>query len=543
MNSQKTNGSVVDAQAKRSAAPSNQITSHPFVAIIGVLLGALVSVFTGRLLSIGLADVQGAIGASSDDMSWVSTSFNAANMFIGPLTVFLGGLFGPRRVLLWASVIFMSSEFLSPFVAHNIGALITIQCVAGLAAGTYYPLTITLVVRNIPFKYIHFGVAAYALDILASTHIATALEAWYMNHLSWQYIFWNALFITPILMACIYFGVPRQPMPQRSPRTNLWGFLYVSTAFTFLYCALDQGERLDWRNSGVINACVITGAFMLVASIIRRMRQPNPLLNLRFLATRNFLLLGVVLTCFRFLLLAPTLLVPKYLELFHGYRPDQTGQVLAWIAIPELIAAPVAGLLLYRIDSRLICSFGFALVGLTCLVSSGIDPGWTGETFVATQVINAIGLAFALTGMVTTIFRHAVALGALQNPVNLLTISCWFQTCRLFGGELGKSVMLRFLTVQGTLHYTILAQHLDGGWLTAERLRLLISNTLSASSGAADAGTRALSELGFSMKQQIGLLAISDGFVLVSLCAAFCLLTLGLIAYAPPLVPAQKKSN
>jgi DHA2 family multidrug resistance protein len=267
------------------------------------------------------------------------------------------------------------------------------------------------------------------------------------------------------------------------------------------------------------------------------------MLNLRFLATRNFLLLGVVLTCFRFLLLAPTLLVPKYLELFHMYRPDQTGQVLAWIAIPELIAAPVAGLLLYRMDSRLICAIGFALVGLTCLISSAITPGWTGETFVATQVINAIGLAFALTGMVTTIFRHAVALGALQNPVNLLTISCWFQTCRLFGGEFGKAIMVRFLAVQGTLHYTILAQHLDGGWLTEERLRLLIGNILSTSAAAVDARVGALDELGYSVKQQIGLLAISDGFILVSLCAAFCMLTLGLIAYAPPLVPAQKKSN
>lgn len=128
------NAAVAATEKAASAGVSNQITSHPFVAILGVLIGALSSVFTGRLLGIGLADVQGAIGASSDAMSWVSTSFNAANMFIGPLTVFLGGLFGPRRVLLWASVVFMFSEFLSPFVAHNIGALVAMQFIAGLSA-------------------------------------------------------------------------------------------------------------------------------------------------------------------------------------------------------------------------------------------------------------------------------------------------------------------------------------------------------------------------------------------------------------------------
>jgi len=540
MQTPSTIAGIAGAPTKSNAAPVSPITTHPTLAIFGVLLGALTSVFTGRLLSVGLADIQGAIGASSDAMSWVSTAYNAALMFVGPLTVFLGGLFGPRRVLLWASAVFMLSEFLSPFVAHNIGALIAMQCLAGLASGTYYPLTMTVLIRNLPLTYLQFGVAAYALDILGSTHIATAMEAWYMNHLSWQWIFWNALFITPLLMACIYFGIPRQPLPERSPRLNLWGFLYASTAFTLFYCALDQGERLDWLNSGVINACLVTGAFMLGVTIVRRVRQPNPMLNLRFLATRNFLLLGAVLTSFRFLLLAPTLLLPKYLGLFHRYRPDQTGGVLAWIAIPELIAAPVAGLLLYKVDSRIMCAIGFMMVGITCIINSRIDPGWTGETFVATQVVNAIGLAFALTGMLASILRAALALGALKNPNNVLTISCWFHTCRLFGGELGKAVLQRFLIVQGTLHYTILAQHVDGGSLTEERLRSLIGSTFPAGSGIDDARTRAVIELGSSMKQQIGLLAISDGFVLVALCAAFCLLTLGFLKYMPPLVPANK---
>ena len=429
----------------------------------------------------------------------------------------------------------MLAEFLSPFVAHNIGALIIMQFIAGLAAGTYYPLTMTVILTNLPLKYIQLGVAAYALDILASTHIATALEAWYMSHLSWQWIFWNALFMTPVLMMCIFFGIPRQPMPKPSSRTNLWGFLIASSALSLLYSALDQAERLDWFNSGVINALFITGAFLLGVSLFRRIRQPSPLLNLRFLATRNFLLLGVVLACFRFLLLAPILLVPNYLELLHNYRPDQTGAVLAWIAIPELIAAPIAGLLLYKVDSRLICSFGFVLVGLTCFINSKIDPTWTGENFVILQLVNAIGLAFALTGLITSILRNAYALKALDNPINILTLSCWFQTIRVFGAEIGKATMVRFLTVQSTLHYTILAQHVDGGWLTQDRLRALITYFFSAGSGVADAKARALIALGSSVKQQIGLLALSDGFVLIALCAAFCLVILSLLTYAPPL--------
>jgi DHA2 family multidrug resistance protein len=530
------------AKAVGSAA-SSQVTSRPALAILGVLLGALTSLFTSRLLSVGLADVQGAIGASSDEMSWLVTAYNAASMFIGPLTVFLGGLFGPRRVLLWASVIFMIAEFLSPLCAGNMAVLILLQTIAGLAAGTYYPLTITLIVRNLPLGLLYLGVAAYSLDILAATHITTLLAAWYVSHLSWRWIFWNALLVTPVLMACIYFGVPRQPMPERGPKTNLWGFLYASVAFTLLYIGLDQGERLDWFNSGVIIAFFVTGALLIPVAIIRHLQHPHPLLNLRFLTTRNFLLLGAVLVFFRFLLLGPTLLVPTFLGLMHNYRPDQTGQVLAWIAGVELAAAPLAGLILYKADSRLICAIGFFLVGISCLMCRSIDPSWTAETFVPSQVIIAAGLAFALTGLVTTIFRTAVGLGALQSPINILTISCWFQTCRLFGAELGKAVMQRFLQVRATYNYLVVGQHLDGGWLTEERLRSVIGQVFGGGSGMDDARTRALDVVGNTLKQQIGMLAISDGFVLIALCCAACLVVLSFLTYGPPLLEPKKASG
>ena len=511
------------------------------MAIVGVLLGALVAVFTGRLLSIGLADVQGALGATADDMSWVSTAFNAGSMFMGPLSVFLGGIFGARRVLLWASVFFMLSEFLSPLVAHNIGTLLILQFIAGVCAGAYYPLTMTTIIKHLPMGLLHLGVAAYSLDILASTHITTLLESWYMNHLSWRWIFWNALLVTPLLMACIYLGMPKQPLPERDPRTNLWGFLYASTGLTLIYCGLDQGERLDWFHSGVVNGLLVAGAWLMLVTVVRRLRQPHPLVNLRFLTARNFLLLGIVMICFRFLLLAPTLLLPQFLELLHGYRPDQTGQVLAWTAILELIASPLAGFLIYKIDSRLVCGLGFAIVGCSCLASSQLDPGWTGETFVVAQALNSIGLAFGLTGMVFTILRNGVALGALKAPMNMLSLSCWIHTCRLFGAEIGKSLMLRFLHVQATFHYTILAQHLDGGWLTEERLRLLLPYMSSGGSGMDDAKLNAIGVLATSLKQQIGMLALSDGFVLIALCATFCLFVLGFFSYAAPLVSPQKE--
>src|SRR5580693_9777852 len=125
------------------------LTTHPLLGIAGVLLGAMIATCTGRLMSVGLADIRGALHLGVDEASWVNTSFNASMMFIGPFSVYLGGLLGPRRVLLCCAGIFTSASVVLPF-CHSLGALIVLLIVAGLSAGTFYPLTLSFVLRGLP---------------------------------------------------------------------------------------------------------------------------------------------------------------------------------------------------------------------------------------------------------------------------------------------------------------------------------------------------------------------------------------------------------
>ena len=527
---------TTSAPAGKSAqAAHSEVTANPYFAVVGVLLGALTSVFTGRLLSIGAADLQGAIGASSDYMSWLSTAYNAANMFIGPMTVFFNPLFGVRKVLLVASAIFMLSEFLSPFAAHNPILLIVLQTIAGLAAGTYYPLTFSMIIRNFPLKYLHFGIAIYALDILASTHIATLLESFYIDNLSWHWIFYNALLTTPLLMLAVYKGIPPQPAKQDNPRTDFSGFVYASLALTMIYIGLDQGERLDWFNSPLISACFVTGVFFGLASAFSRKFKPNPMINLGFIYQRNFLLLGLILVCFRFVILLSTLLVPNFLQALHGYRPEQTASVLAWVAVPTVIFAPLSAFMLAKIDSRLVMVLGFALVGLSAFNNAWLDPGWTGETFLPSQLIAAAGLTAALAGIVASLLRSALALGALKNAINILVVSVWFQTCRLFGGEIGKVALVRFLKVMGDIHYNVMSAHINGDWLTTERLQYLTAQAAGAASETGDA----VGILSGQFKQQVALLSYGDGFILVAIVALVAVIACAFITETPQLVPAD----
>src|SRR5271170_3629673 len=103
------------ARAAAAAIPS-EVSTRPLLGILGVVLGAGLVTLAGRMLSLGLADLKGHVGISFDDGAWLDSAYNASLMFIGPFTVYLGGLFGPRRILLSAAAIFALTCAFLPFV-------------------------------------------------------------------------------------------------------------------------------------------------------------------------------------------------------------------------------------------------------------------------------------------------------------------------------------------------------------------------------------------------------------------------------------------
>src|SRR3974377_860021 len=135
----------------------------------------------------------------------------------------------------------------------------------------------------------------YAMDIVITLNIATSLQAWYMAHLTWHWIFWNAAVLTPVMMVLIYFGIPWQPLPkpkEGQPKPSWRGFFYVSLGFALLYIALVQGQRLNWMHSATIIALVVTGLFLLLAALVRHLRLSHPLVRLTFPMRGKILLPG-----------------------------------------------------------------------------------------------------------------------------------------------------------------------------------------------------------------------------------------------------------
>src|SRR6202008_2360864 len=202
------------AHATAAAIPS-EFSPRALVGILGVLVGAHLVTLTGRMLTLGLADLKGHVGISYDQGAWLDSAYNASLMFIGAFSVYLGGFLGPRRVLLFAAGLFTATCAFLPLI-HSYSLLIAALIVAGLTSGTFYPLTLTFALRISPLRFLPFTMAFYATFIDGSVNVAPSLYGWYRDHLSWHWMFWNSAVIVPVMLACIYFGIPPAPARKNS---------------------------------------------------------------------------------------------------------------------------------------------------------------------------------------------------------------------------------------------------------------------------------------------------------------------------------------
>src|SRR5215813_5817748 len=524
------NAPIRIAQSAAVAMPA-ELSKSPLLGILGGITGAGVVTLTGRMISLGLADLKGGVGFGFDDGSWISSSYNIALMFIGPFSVYVGALLGPRRILFLAATSFTVICLLAPFI-HSYSLLIVAMVLAGLTSGTFYPLTLTFALRNIPPKFLPYTIALYATFVDGAVNIAPSLYGWYREHLSWHWMFWNSALITPFMMFCIYFGIPKPAAAAKKSgeAPSFAGFLYWSAGLAMLYAAIDQGERLDWWHSGLFNALFYGGMILVVFAIVSRFRLPNPLVAVPYLRQWNTILLGIGLFLFRFCLVATIILIPQSLAI-HGFEAQQIGPAVIWSALPLILIALIAGLLLAKkVDPRLLLASGFACMAFACYLNADLTGSWSAENYYRTELLMGVGQCFAFIGLVGTIILQGVFSGGLAKPEWILTFSAFFHTVRLFGGNMGAVFMGHFIAQREKLHSNLLGLHVEhGNWITDANIHQLTAGLYAKSSGLAAATGRAVGVISGRLRLQAYVLSINDGFYLVAwACFAALLLILTL---------------
>src|SRR5258708_25429677 len=525
--------SVELAYAAAAAIPS-EISTRPLVGILGVLIGAGLVTLTGRMLSSGLADLKGHLGISYDAGAWLDSSYRASVMLIGRFGAFLGGLLGPRRVLLFAASIFAATCAFLPFI-HSFSVVGAVLIVVGLNSGCFYPLTLTFALRIAPMRFLPFVLAFYATFIDGAVNVAPSLYGWYRDQLSWRWMFWGSALIAPVMMICIYFGIPSAPARKKgSSAPSFVGFLYLSAGLALMLAALQQGQRLDWWRSGVFNALFWSGVFFTLCALVRRLLGPNPLVALPFLWQWNTVLFGSLLFWFRFTLTLTIILIPQSLAI-HGFEADQIGPAIIWSAIPLLPIALIGGLLLRSgVDSRLVFATGLTCTALAAVFCAQYSSAWAAEDYYRTELLTGVGQSFALIGLVGGIVLHGVFTGGLSKPPQILTFSALFRNVILLGGTAGAIYIGHFLADRDELHSNLLGLHVSTcDWITDANIHALTAGLFGKSSGLPSAAAGAADLIASRLRLQAYSLSLIDGFLLIAWSCAIALVLVGLLRKSP----------
>ena len=200
---------------------------------------------------------------------------------------------------------------------------------------------------NTPPKYWAFGIAVYALNLELSLNISASLEGWYVEHHSWRWIFWQNVPLALIMSVCLHRGIANKPIITRPP-ADLFALLSGGSGLALIYAALDQGNRLDWLNSGLIWGTLCAGVLLIAAFFVHESTTPHPLLNLKVIFSGPIMTLSVLVGLLRLTILATAYLIPLFLGSVRGYRALEVGDTLIWIAVPQLIVCLLAALMLRR---------------------------------------------------------------------------------------------------------------------------------------------------------------------------------------------------
>jgi DHA2 family multidrug resistance protein len=492
---------------------------------VAVLLGTVISTLNTRLSSFGLADIRGAVSAGFDEGSWITTAQTVGQMLVTVIAVWMGASFGPRRVLIGASITFAAISLITPY-SPNLPTLLAMQFLGGITSGFFIPLTLSFILLNTPPRFWAFGIAIYALNLELSLNISASLEGWYVEHLSWRWIYWQSVPLALAMSLCLRRGMAIKPITVRPPM-DVFGLLAGGAGLALIYAALDQGNRLDWLNSGLVWGLLCAGILLLLALLVHASHAERSILDLKVVFGPPMPSQFVLIAFLRLTILATSFLIPLYLGSVRGYRSLEVGHTLLWIAAPQLIFCPLAALMLRRSDARLVSSIGLMFVSIACLmVAYNLTPLWGSYQFLPSQLLQALGQSFALSGIIYFGVLHL-------KPQDALTFGAVLQTARLFGGELGTAFVSTLARVREQIASNLIGLHVQmGDAQVIERIRRYGALTTRATdpAGALERGRLVLAAV---VRAAATTQAVIDGFVAIAMLTVVALLVVVFRSAAP----------
>ncbi|MGO4625099.1 DHA2 family efflux MFS transporter permease subunit [Ensifer sp. 2YAB10] len=510
---------LVFARQSRSSLPS--LTTA--VAIAAVLLGTFTSILNSRMTEIGLADIRGALGLGFDEASWITTAYVVAEVAAIPAAVWLRGILSPARGVMIGAALFTLFSLVAPF-SPDLFFLLSIQALRGLSAGILIPMAYAVIMRHLPQNQRLYGLSLYALVSVATPSLSVSLEAWILDHLSWQFLFWlSALPGAATVMAAAY-GLVRDPVKyMRFRRIDGFGLLSLSLGLAALVAALDQGNRLDWLNSGLIVGLLAAGVFLLGAFLVHALLHPDPVVGPKLLLRRNVGLGLAVMFVSRIAITSSAFVIPQYLMRVQGYRALESGPLFLATIAPQFLLAPFVAWLCYRIDPRNLLVVGGLLTAASIFSAVNVTNVWIADDFLAAVLLQAIGAPLiAIPTMV--VITEDITFQEIPWIASLVHI------VRTLGGAIGMAIVTTLVRIREQLHSNLLGLHVQsGGTEVDQRLQTLAKGFRLQGASAQDALVQATAVIGRSLQREAFVLSYSDAFFVLGVVTLLAVaITLGM---------------
>ncbi|NLS69381.1 MFS transporter [Bradyrhizobium brasilense] len=517
----------------RGPVSRGDVARYPLFAVVAVLLGAFLANFDSRLTSVGLPDLRGAFSLSFDEGAWLSTAAIGSQIFVAPAVAWLATAFGLRRVLGIPSLVYAVVSLTIPFV-RDYTTLIALSIAHGMLLGTFVPATLMIILRNLPIRWWLPAIAMYSIRVGFALDSSSSLVGFYVEHLGWQWLYWQGVVIAPMMGLMVYLGTPKEPVNRDLLHHADWGgMLLLGAGVSMVYAGLDQGNRLDWLSSGTVMALLIGGGLLIVAFMINEMIARRPWAHFNVLFSRNVGLSLVVILLYTLTSLSNSSLVPNFLGTVGALRPEQSGVLLfIYGALPMFVLVPISILLLRHLDPRIVVVLGFSAFAAANLWGTQLSHVWAREDFVGIVLLTSIGQAFTLLPIIIMALSNS-------DPSRATAFAAYIQIMRLGGAEIGVALMGTWLRVREQIHSNYLGQHVQNGDIDVVNLLKRLAGEFSGH-GIGTATGRAVGTLAALVQREANTLAYIDGFWLCFWLAILALVLVAFITRAPqgPLSPA-----
>ncbi len=514
-----TDISAIRKQPNKSPAqssPSDKVPLKTWIGIFGAMLGAFMAVLDIQITNSSLQQIEGALGATLEEGSWISTAYLVAEIVVIPLTGWLSQVFSVRLYLIVNSVLFLFFSICCAS-AWNLGSMIVFRAGQGFTGGVLIPMAFTIVLTSLPPAKQPIGMAMFSITATFAPSIGPTIGGWLTDNFGWQYNFYLNVIPGIILIAIVLYAIPAQPLHlDRLKQGDWWGIFSMAIGLGSLEVVLEEGNRKDWLGSQFIVRLAVIAIVFITLFLWIELTRKKPFINLRLLLRRNFGIGSISGLALGLGLYGTVYLIPLYLGQIKNYSPMQIGEVIMWSGLPQLFLIPLVPKLMQRFDVRFLAAVGFSLFAVSCFMNSNMTHDTGIQELRWSQLVRALGqplMILPLTSIATANIEKAQA-GSASGLFNMM---------RNLGGSVGIAALSTLLTRREQFHSARVGDAVSlYNPQTQQRIDQLTQFFTSQGADPSTAHNQALKAIGNVIHREAYVMAYNDCFYFIGISLLVC---------------------